>query len=95
MRRILFAIIVTMVFTSCSKIVASKSYEGDTYSRDFINLEMVTDRFLDDGGVYRDTFTDVLYYVSTGDQSSFVTPIAKADGSFLTYTEWKERQKNN
>ncbi len=45
--------------------------------------------------IYVDTYTDVLYYCleeNYGYQFG-MTPIMKADGTCLTYTEWKSRNE--
>jgi hypothetical protein len=46
--------------------------------------------------IYVDTYTDVLYYCleENYDYQLGITPIMKADGTCLTYTEWKSRGAN-
>ena len=87
MKKIIFGIMLTMVLaTGCGIEICSDSRKKPK-TEDFICLECVT-QYFNDELVYRDKFTDVLYF--NGRNST--TPIAKADGTFLTYTEWKSRQ---
>lgn len=87
MKKIIFGIMLTMVLaTGCGIEICSDSSKKPK-TEDFICLECVT-QYFNDELVYRDKFTDVLYF--NGRNST--TPIAKADGTFLTYTEWKSRQ---
>ena len=43
--------------------------------------------------IYVDTYTDVLYYCQEASDQFGITPIMKADGTCLTYTEWKSRNE--
>lgn len=80
MKKLIILLIVTfMLFLSCT----DKKYEN-YYSNDFIDFEYIVDkgsRF-----ILRDKYTDVLYVEDVHRLSS----IMKADGTCLTYTEWKE-----
>jgi len=90
MKKIIFGIMLTMVLvTGCGIKIYSDSNKKPK-AEDFICLECVSQYFNTelDYRVYRDKFTDVLYIKG----GSLITPIAKADGTFLTYTEWKSKQ---
>lgn len=69
----------------------------DSMANQFINLEKITgDNLLEDGvSIFRDKHTDVLYliFISGNKDKGGITPIAEPDGTFLTYQEWKERNK--
>lgn len=72
---------------------SSNQTQKDNVS-DFITFEVCAE---DSGYQYilRDVYTDVLYYkyVKATAGGRAITPIMKADGSCLTYTEWKKRNK--
>lgn len=80
--------------SSCSKSYPIRN-SPDSMASQFINLEKVTeDRlFKENTSVFRDTHTDVLYFVFISGYKGGITPIAEPDGTFLTYQEWKERNK--
>lgn len=98
LKYILFGIIVTvilpMLFTGCTRTVYVDSNTNEVVevrkveSSDFIKLQRL-DYDLDYPFIYVDTYTDVLYAVYPHKMSA----IMKADGTCLTYTEWKERNK--
>lgn len=80
MKKLIILLIVTFtLFLSCT----DKKYEN-YYSYDFIDFEYIVDkgsRF-----ILHDKYTDVLYV----EDVHRLSPIMKADGTCLTYTEWKE-----
>lgn len=79
MKKLIILLIITFtLFLSCS----DKKYEN-YYPNDFIDFEVIVDK-----GRYilRDKYTDVLYV----EDVYRLSPIMKADGTCLTYTEWKE-----
>ena len=88
-------IITTIAFglSSCSESGYPIKSSPDSMVGQFINLEKVAE----DGpateiaAIFRDTHTDVLYFVFVTGYKGGITPIAEPDGTFLTYQEWKER----
>lgn len=90
---ILAFILLPMLFTSCTKVVyvdknTNEVIETTRKGTDFINLHRVDDDF-NMPDIYVDIYTDVLYAV----YSQSRTVIMKPNGTCLTYTEWKERNK--
>lgn len=81
MKKLIILLIITFtLFLSCT----DKKYEN-YYSYDFIDFEWIVvkgSRWY----ILRDKYTDVLYVAS----DYRLSPIMKADGTCLTYTEWKE-----
>lgn len=91
---LIITLILTTLFTSCTKTVYVDKETNEVIElkgnkgTDFINLQRI-DKDLDYPDVYVDTYTDVLYMY----EYYRMSPIMKADGTCLTYTEWKERNK--
>ena len=93
--KILSILICTILLTGCafSKRERTPRSEEFTEYASFIDLEMLTDT------IARDRQTDVLYVREThetyGASLKVITtfPIMEADGTCLTYTEWKNRRR--
>lgn len=63
---------------------------------DFMNLEVIATGKDNDEPVviYRDTISDVLFYMKGAWRTEVMVPIpADAEGNLLTFEMWKERQK--
>ena len=82
MKKLIILLIVTStLFLSCTDKNSEKYATSD-----FIDLEwLVSDS---NKSICRDKYTDVLYMKGVHE----LTPIMKADGTCLTYTEWKNRK---
>lgn len=94
MKKLLIIAIVVLGLSSCSESYPIRN-SPDSMANQFINLERITEDNLVKGGVsiFRDKHTDVLYFVFISGYKGGITPIAEPDGTFLTYQEWKERNK--
>ena len=96
MKKLLIIAIILLGLTSCSESYPIRN-SPDSMASQFINLEKITeDKLFKDGVfIFRDTHTDVLYlvFISGNKDNGGITPIAEPDGTFLTYQEWKERNK--
>lgn len=93
MKKLLIIAIILLGLTSCSESYPIRNSPNSMESQ-FINLEKITgDELFKDGVfIFRDTHTDVLYFVFMNGYKGGITPIAEPDGTFLTYQEWKERK---
>jgi hypothetical protein len=89
------SIIATIAFglSSCSEAGYPIKSSPDSMTSQFINLEKVAEdnSFGETASIFRDTHTDVLYFVFVTGYKGGITPIAEPDGTFLTYSEWKGR----
>jgi len=78
------------LFISCAKPVHKEDPVNSAIQfseSDFINLKKIA------GRVYVDLNSDVLYYYdSRYSDRSAISPIMKADGTCLTFSEWKSKQ---
>lgn len=94
MKKLLIIAIILLGLTSCSESYPIRN-SPDSMASQFINLEKITeDKLFKDGVfIFRDKHTDVLYLVFMNGYKGGITPIAEPDGTFLTYQEWKERNK--
>lgn len=96
MKKLLIIAIVVLGLSSCSESYPIRN-SPDSMTNQFINLEKITEDnlyLLKDGvSIFRDKHTDVLYFVFISGYKGGITPIAEPDGTFLTYQEWKERNK--
>ena len=87
-------ILASLFFVSCTRtvyvdgktnqIIETRKHSGTN----FINLKRIDDDY-DFPDIYVDTYTNVLYIF----MNSKMSAIMEADGTCLTYTEWKERNK--
>ena len=93
--KILLIFICAILLTSCTPSKRTFTPRSGEFTEDssFIDLEMLTDT------IARDRRTDVLYVREThktyGVGLKVITtfPIMEADGTCLTYTEWKSRRR--
>lgn len=95
MKKLLIIAIIVLGLTSCSESYPIRN-SPDSMASQFINLERITKDNSPSGEIdyiFRDRNTDVLYFVFLNGRRSGITPIAEPDGTFLTYQEWKERNK--
>ena len=93
LKKLLIIAIIAFGLSSCSESYPIESSPNNMTSQ-FINLEKVAEdnnSFGEITSIFRDTHTDVLYYVFINGYKGGITPIAEPDGTFLTYQEWKER----
>lgn len=88
MKKILLALVICMFFSGCSYTFETTDSELPP-PEFFLRLEVVS-KTRDFETVYRDEYTDVLYYRIKAYHKASLTPIMKADGTCLTYSEWKE-----
>ena len=92
-KKLLIIAIIVFGLSSCSESGYPIKSSPNNMTSQFINLEKVAE----DGpateiaAIFRDTHTDVLYFVFVTRYKGGITPIAEPDGTFLTYREWKER----
>lgn len=93
LKELLIIAIIAFGLSSCSESDYTIKDSPNSMTSQFINLEKVAE----DGpateiaAIFRDTHTDVLYFVFVTGYKGGITPIAEPDGTFLTYQEWKER----
>lgn len=96
MKKLLIIAMFVLGLSSCSESYPIRN-SPDSMASQFINLEKITeDNLLEDGvSIFRDKHTDVLYlvFISGNKDKGGITSIAEPDGTFLTYQEWKERNK--
>lgn len=99
MRKILSLILLTGLLIGCSGRVAYVSSSEEVVQKrdvvkvdDFCMLRKVCDETCD--SIWMDLNTEVLYYRSDT-SSGGITPIMKADGTCLTYSEWKKTRKKS
>ena len=96
---IILAALFACSFSSCKEIVYVDSNTGEVVTpttvsspSDFCNLVLVATEA--ETHIYVDTHSDVLYLTKETFSYKFgITPIFEADGTCLTYTEWKARNK--
>lgn len=99
-----FGIILTVMFLlvlfSCSKKVYTNANDkvvpSDHIQKanidDYCRIRCVYRKPLGElGEIWIDTNTGVLYYIYKSGYAFGITPIMKADGTCLTYTEWKAK----
>ena len=93
---IIFIIAFIFFLGSCEKQVVYVNQEGDVVQNvygtkvdDYCRMRRVIKTSYE--RIYVDTYTDVLYYCQECGSQYGITPIMKADGTCLTYTEWKAR----
>lgn len=96
--KILVLVVFSLILCSCAKKVVYVNEKGEVIQNpygskatDYCNLKTIV--ATKGEVIYIDTYTDVLYYfyVPYSDLGA-MTPIMKADGTCLTYTEWKARE---
>lgn len=100
MKRFILILACALCLTACTVTVYKDSETGKPVNvgsksirvESFINLEAIVENsgFLSSQHVYRDRHTDILYLRFGDGYQAGITPIAKPDGTFLTYKEWKE-----
>ena len=100
MKRLILILTCVLCLTACTKTVYVDSETGkpvnveskSIQTESFIDLETIVENsgFFKGQCVYRDRHTDVLYFQFGEGYQGGITPIAKPDGTFLTYKEWKE-----
>lgn len=91
MKKLLILIsLVSCLFISCAEPVHKEDPVNSAIQfseSDFINLKKIA------GRVYVDLNSDVLYYYdSRYSDRSAMSPIMEADGTCLTFSEWKDKQ---
>lgn len=101
MKRFILILACALCLTACTKTIYVDSETGKPVNvtssisvESFFDLEELTNKegFATSQYIYRDRNTDVLYYRFTNYYQGGITPIAKSDGTFLTYKEWKENR---
>jgi hypothetical protein len=92
-KKLLIIAIIALGLSSCSESDYTIKDSPNSMTSQFINLEKIAEdnSFGETTSIFRDTHTDVLYYVFINGYKGGITPIAEPDGTFLTYQEWKER----
>lgn len=101
MKRFILILACALCLTACTKTIYVDSEDGKPVNvesksiqvESFIDLETIVENsgtFTTNQYVYRDRHTDILYFRFTDGYKGGITPIAKPDGTFLTYKEWKE-----
>ena len=96
--KILLLVVFSLILCSCAKKVVYVNENGEVIQNpygskatDYFNLKKIA--YTEGEVIYVDTYTDVLYYLYTPHiDKGAMTPIMKADGTCLTYTEWKTRE---
>lgn len=91
---IIFAVMFLLALSSCIQITPSKQVRktnADDYCRMCVVCKKTPKTFSE---IWVDTNTDVLYYTFQSSTAFGMTPIMKADGTCLTYTEWKAKNDN-
>ncbi len=78
MKRLLIIAMFVLGLSSCSKSYPIRN-SPDSMANQFINLEKITELYL--------------VFISGNKDKGGITPIAEPEGTFLTYQEWKERNK--
>ena len=93
--RIILTVLLICSFNSCTRTIYVDQNGNEVtpavyvYPSDFVNLKVVARK--DFTEVLVDLNTEVLYYVHHSGYRYGITPIMKADGTCLTYTEWKAK----
>ena len=90
MKKVLLSLLLaSIMFVGCTRV----TYDGKKYgAEDIAYLELIAESSdLNQGQVYKDRHTGVLYYYF----GRGFSPIMKADGTCLTYDEWLLRIKDN
>lgn len=100
MKRLVLILACALCLTACTKTIYVDSETGKPVNvesksiqvESFIDLETIVESSvrLTRQYVCRDRHTDVLYLRFGENYQGGITPIAKPDGTFLTYKEWKE-----
>lgn len=100
MKRLILILACALCLTACTKTIYVDSETGKPVNvesksiqvESFIDLETIVEssEFYTSSCVYRDKHTDILYFRFSEGHQGGITPIAKPDGTFLTYKEWKE-----
>lgn len=100
MKRLILILACALCLTACTKTIYVDSETGKPVNvesksiqvESFIDLETIVESsgFFTGSCVYRDKHTDILYFRFSEGHQGGITPIAKPDGTFLTYKEWKE-----
>ena len=92
---VVFAGLFVLSLPSCTRTVyVDKDSEyfllKNLSTTEFFDKEALVDHPIDEDAIFVDKKTDVLYY-----QWNYrcITPIMKADGTCLTYSEWKANRK--
>ena len=101
MKRFIFILACVFCLTACTKTVyvdsengtPSKVVNNRAQVESFVNFEIVAadETLTTVCYIYRDLYTDVLYYKYIDGYKGGITPIMKSDGTCLTYKEWKDR----
>ncbi len=103
MKKIFVIILIGFIFVSCvpkdrivyvdkNVISIEKENPYPVHINDFCNFQKIITECFET--IYVDKNTDVLYYYKeSGTYKCGITPIMEADGTPLTYTEWKERNR--
>lgn len=93
LKELLIIAIIAFGLSSCSESDYTIKDSPNSMTSQFINLEKVAEDgpVTEIAAIFRDTHTDVLYFVFVTGYKGGITPIAEPDGTFLTYQEWKER----
>ena len=102
MKKVFFSLIVAMMFIGCTTSTSVNKLHEKIIASSFMDLKLLfkadnpyssEENELGEYYVYFyvDRNTDVLYMRETSFKRASITPIMKADGSCLTYTEWKEK----
>lgn len=99
MRKILSLILLTGLLIGCSGRVAYVSSSEEVVPKkdvigvdDYCMMRRICDGTID--SIWMDLNTEVLYY-RRATNSGGITPIMKADGTCLTYSEWKKTRKES
>lgn len=100
MKKLILILACALCLTACTKTVYVDSETGRPVNveskkiqvESFIDFETIASSsgFFTSQYVYRDRHTDILYLRFGEGYQGGITPIAKPDGTFLTYKEWKE-----
>lgn len=99
MRKLLLIVLMLFTLVGCSgkvvyvsqdEIVVQQDKPDIPFASDFCDMRKLDIKGM--GNIYWDNNTDVLYWVYEGGHRFGITPIMKADGTCLTYKEWKRSQ---
>lgn len=89
---VLFSCSKKVVYTNANDKVVPSEHMQKANIDDYCRIRRVCRKTLGDlGEIWIDTNTGVLYYIYKSGYAFGITPIMKADGTCLTYTEWKAK----
>lgn len=95
---IILAVLIMCNFNSCTRTVYVDQNGNEVtpavvyHPSDFCNFRVIARKEFNE--VLIDLNTEVLYYTTHSGYQYGITPIMKADGTCLTYTEWKAKNGN-